>query len=211
MNKQGILTIISGFSGVGKGTIVNRLLEIYPEDYCLSISVTTRKPRTGEVHGRNYFFLSQEDFKGMIEAGELLEYAEYVDNFYGTPKQFVVDKLVQGINVILEIEMQGALEIKAQYPQTLLLFVAPPSAQDLEVRLRARNTEGEEEIVKRLNRALEETIYIPDYDYMVINDELDCCTRDIHTIIESEKNRVFRNKESIAKLEAELKSYVKGD
>ena len=144
MKKQGILTIISGFSGVGKGTIVSRLLEKYPQDYCLSISATTRAPREGEKDGVNYFFVSKTDFEKMIREERLLEYARYVDNYYGTPKDFVLDQLAKGVHVILEIEMQGAKKIKAQYPQTLMIFVAPPKASDLKDRLMGRGTESQD-------------------------------------------------------------------
>lgn len=211
MKKQGILTIISGFSGVGKGTIVNRLMEKYPADYCLSISATTRAPRVGDVDGVNYFFLTREQFESMIEADELLEYAQYVNNYYGTPKKFVVDKLNEGINVILEIEMQGALKIKEQYPDTLLIFVAPEEASVLETRLRGRGTETEEQIQNRLERAAEEAVYMKDYEYIVINDVLERAVDEIHQIITNEHDKVIRRTDFINNLSNNLSTFVKGE
>lgn len=211
MKKQGILTIISGFSGVGKGTIVNRLLQEHQDQYCLSISATTRTPRTGEADGVNYFFVSREAFESMIVKGELLEYAQYVDNYYGTPKKFVVDKLNQGINVILEIEMQGALKMKQQYPEALLIFVAPTKASDLEERLRGRATETEEQIHNRLVRAAQEAEFMKHYDYIVVNDTVDRATQEIHEIIINERDRVPRRKDFIDALNRDLNTFVKGE
>ena len=205
MKEQGILTIVSGFSGVGKGTIMEHLLKEHPQEYCLSISATTRAPRTGEVDGVNYFFISKEQFEAMIREDKLLEYAQYVDNYYGTPKSFVVDKLNQGINVILEIEMQGALKIKQQYPEALLIFVAPTRASDLAFRLQKRGTETPEQISNRLKRAAQETVYMKDYDYVVINDVVERATREIHEIITNEKDRVLRRGDFIEALTREFK------
>ncbi len=205
MKKQGILTIISGFSGVGKGTIVSRLLEKHPQDYCLSISATTRAPREGEADGVNYFFVSKSDFETMIREDRLLEYAQYVNNYYGTPKDFVLEKLGQGIHVILEIEMQGAKKIKEQYPETLMLFVAPPKAQDLKERLIGRGTESSEQISSRLARAAEEAVYMKDYEYIVVNDEVERAVDEIHQIITNEQDRVVRRGDFIRELSQELK------
>ena len=127
MNDTGLLIVLSGFSGSGKGTIMNRLLSRYPEQYALSVSATTRQPRAGETEGKEYFFMTKEEFLRMIEQNELLEYAQYVDNYYGTPKTYVKEQLEAHKNVILEIEIQGALKIREQFPETLLLFVTPPS------------------------------------------------------------------------------------
>lgn len=206
--KKGILTVISGFSGVGKGTIVNRLVQDYPQDYCLSVSVTTRSPRVGEKDGISYFFVSEEEFQKMIAERKLLEYAVYVDHYYGTPQDFVLKKLAEGVNVILEIEMQGALKVKEQFPQSLLIFVAPQRAQILADRLKGRGTETSEQIDKRLHRAVEETQYIPHYDYLVINDEIDRTVRQIHEIVTNEKSRVSRQDDFIQFLTADLKSFV---
>lgn len=211
MNKQGILTIVSGFSGAGKGTLMKRLLSKYQEDYCLSISATTREPRKGEVDGKEYFFISVELFEQMIETGQLLEHARYLDNYYGTPKNFVVDKLGSGINVLLEIEMQGALKIKEQFPETLLIFIMPPSIRMLEQRLKGRGTETDEVIDARIKRARDEMEFIKDYDYIVINDHLNRCTEKIHQIVNNEKFRVNRNLEFINKIERELLAYQRGE
>ena len=132
MDKKGILVVVSGFSGAGKGTIMKRLLEEYPENYALSISATTRAPRPGECHGKEYFFVSEETFEKMIQKDALIEYARYVSNYYGTPKEYVLEQLGQGRDVILEIEIQGALKVKEAYPDTLLLFVSPPNAGELQ-------------------------------------------------------------------------------
>ena len=204
MKKQGILTIISGFSGVGKGTIVSRLLEKYPQDYCLSISATTRAPREGEKDGVNYFFVSKTDFEKMIREERLLEYARYVDNYYGTPKDFVLDQLAKGVHVILEIEMQGAKKIKAQYPQTLMIFVAPPKASDLKDRLMGRGTESQEQIKSRLARAAQESVYMEDYEYIVVNDQVERAVEEIHQIIANEQDRTQRQGEFISQLTKEL-------
>ena len=156
MSKKGILAIISGFSGAGKGTVVNRLLE--KESYAVSISATTRKPRTGEVDGQNYFFRTKDEFEKMIANEQLIEYAEYVGNYYGTPKDYVFKKLDEGFDVILEIEMQGALKVKEKFPETALIFITPPSADELKKRLVGRGTETAEQIEKRMSRAVDESV-----------------------------------------------------
>jgi len=211
MKKQGILTIVSGFSGAGKGTLMKRLLSKYQEDYCLSISATTREPRKGEVDGKDYFFITASLFEQMIETGQLLEHARYLDNYYGTPRNFVVDKLDSGVNVLLEIEMQGALKIKEQYPGTLLIFIMPPSIRMLEQRLRGRGTETDEVIDARLKRAYDEMEFIKNYDYIIVNDQLDSCTERINQIVCNEKYRVYRNLEFINNIENELLAYQRGD
>ena len=155
MDKKGILVVVSGFSGAGKGTIMKRLLEEYPENYALSISATTRAPRPGECHGKEYFFVSEETFEKMIQKDALIEYARYVSNYYGTPKEYVLEQLGQGRDVILEIEIQGALKVKEAYPDTLLLFVSPPNAGELKKRLVNRGTESKATIDSRLKRAFE--------------------------------------------------------
>ena len=187
MKKSGVLTVISGFSGVGKGTIVKKL--VAEQGYSLSISATSRLPREGEVHGREYFFLTREEFHSMIENNGLIEWAEYVSNFYGTPKSYVEERLAEGKDVILEIEPQGALKVKKQYPDAVLLFIVPPSAGELEKRLIGRGTEAAEVISKRLKRAAEETAFISNYEYIVINDDLDEAVSDIHHIIQAASHR----------------------
>jgi guanylate kinase len=183
MTNKGILTVISGFSGAGKGTVVKKLLENY--DYGLSISATTRSPREGEQEGREYFFKTREEFEQMIAQQQLIEYAEYVGNYYGTPKEYVVQQLEQGKDVILEIEMQGALHVREILPQANLIFLTPPSVKELETRLRGRGTESEEVIARRLARGQEECAYMESYDYIVINDDLEECVTKVHHLIQS--------------------------
>lgn len=203
MNK-GILVVVSGFSGAGKGTLMKRLLEKY-ENYALSISVTTRPPREGEQDGREYFFRSREEFEEWIEADRLIEYAEYVGNYYGTPKDYVQEQLKAGKDVILEIEIQGALKVKEKLPDTLLLFVSPPSAQELKRRLETRGTEAPELIQNRLRRAGEEAKGILGYDYLLINDDLETCTDVMHRVIQSEHYRMQRSREFAERIVEELK------
>jgi guanylate kinase len=174
MKDKGILIVVSGFSGAGKGTLMKRLLSDY-DNYALSISMTTRKPRDGEVHGREYFFTDKENFEKTIAENGLIEYATYCDNYYGTPREYVEKQLLAGKDVVLEIEIQGALKIKEKFPESLLLFVTPPSAKELERRLVGRGTETKDVIAKRLARAVEESEGIEAYDYIVVNDDLDEC------------------------------------
>lgn len=201
---KGILVVVSGFSGAGKGTLMKRLMEKY-ENYGLSISVTTRPPREGEQDGREYFFRSREEFEALIDQDRFIEYAEYVGNYYGTPKTYVEDQLKAGKDVILEIEIQGALKVKEKLADTLLLFVSPPSAQELKNRLETRGTEAPELIQNRLRRAGEEAKGILDYDYLLINDELETCVDVMHQVIQSEHCRMQRNQEFAKKIVEELK------
>lgn len=203
MDRQGILIVVSGFSGAGKGTIMKELLRRY-EQYALSISATTRAPREGEKEGREYFFKSREAFEQMIADGELIEYACYVGNYYGTPRAYVEEKLSEGRDVILEIEIQGALAIKKQYPDAVLLFVVPPSAEELRRRLSGRGTETAEVIDKRLRRAAEEAQGIEAYDYLLINDDLETCVKELHAIIDAAHHAPVRNEEFIEKIRQEL-------
>jgi len=206
MSRKGILMVLSGFSGAGKGTLVKGLLERY-DNYALSVSATTRKPRAGEEDGKAYFFKTVEEFEKMIEEDSFIEYAKYVDNYYGTPKEYVQKKLDEGKDVILEIEIQGALKVKKAYPDTLLLFVMPPSAALLRERLTGRGTESEDVIASRLARAVQEAEGIEEYDYLVINDDLDTCIRELHGIIQSEHCSVERNQEIIGQMRRELKAF----
>ena len=155
MKSKGVLLVISGFAGTGKGTLVKALLDRY-DNYALSVSATTRQPREGEQEGVHYFYKTKEEFQKMIEQGELVEYAQYVGNYYGTPKAYVEEQLQKGKDVILEIEIQGALKIKERFPDTLLLFLLPPDADTLEARLKGRGSETEDVIAQRLARAVEE-------------------------------------------------------
>lgn len=187
MDKKGLLIILSGPSGVGKGTI---LKEIMSDDSCaLSISATTRAPREGELEGVNYFFKTQEEFQKMIEKNQLLEYAEFCGNFYGTPVEYVDSMLEQGKNVILEIEVQGALDVKKKRPEAVSVFISPPSFEELFERLKGRATEDMETIENRINRAKEEIKFIPQYDYEVINDRLENAIEEVKQILKSESEK----------------------
>lgn len=205
MSKKGILVVVSGFSGAGKGTLMKALMNRY-DNYALSISATTRKPREGEENGREYFFIEKEQFESMIDHDELIEYAKYVDNYYGTPKEYVFDKMAEGKDVILEIEIQGALKVKKRFPETLLLFVMPPSADELRRRLVGRGTETMEVIDARLHRAVEEAAGIESYDYLLINDNIDICVEEMHQLIQAQHSRVSENSELIAEMKAELQN-----
>ena len=203
MKRKGILIVVSGFSGAGKGTLVKKLIEKY-DNYALSISATTRQPRPGEEDGREYFFLQKEQFEKKIAENGLIEYACYCDNYYGTPREYVEHQLSDGKDVILEIEIQGALKIKQQYNDALLLFVMPPSAAELRRRLVGRGTETEEVIGKRMSRAAEEAKGIEEYDYIVVNDDLETCVGQLHGIITAAHNTPDRNKEFIENIRTEL-------
>ena len=290
MKEKGILIVVSGFSGSGKGTIMKELLKQY-DNYALSISATTRNPRPGEEDGREYFFKTVEDFEKMIAKEELIEYAKYVENYYGTPRAYVEEQLEAGKDVILEIEIQGALKVKEKFPDTLLLFVTPPSAEELKKRLIGRGTEtmdviefrmnrAKEELIEyaryvdnyygtprayveeqldagkdvileieiqgalkvkekfpdtlllfvtppsaeelknrlvgrgtetmdviefRMNRAKEEALEMDRYDYLIVNDDLQECVEEMHQIIQGEHRRSFRNAEFIEHMKEELK------
>lgn len=210
MNRKGILVVVSGFSGVGKGTLMHCLTERYGH-YALSISATTRSPREGEEDGREYFFKTKEEFERLIEENRLIEYACYCDNYYGTPRDYVEDQMEQGRDVILEIELQGAMKIREQYPDALLLFVMPPDADTLVRRLRGRGTETEEVIRARLARAVEEAQEVEAYDYMIINDDLDQSVEEMHTLIESQHSMINRNLGFISQVRDELTAFAKGE
>ena len=203
MKRKGIIIVVSGFSGAGKGTVMKALTAKY-KNYALLISATTREPRPGEQNGREYFFVSNEEFEKLIKENGLIEHAGYVDHYYGTPRKFVEDKLSSGIDVILEIEIQGALQIKKQYNDAVLLFVMPPSAKELEERLRGRGTETDEVIRQRLSRAKEEAEGIENYDYIVINDKLEDCVERVNDIITAVHNTPDRNLEFINDMRRQL-------
>ena len=209
MERKGILIVISGFSGAGKGTLVKALIKKY-DNYALSVSMTTRKPREGEREGVEYFFTDREHFEDTIRKKGLIEYAQYCDNYYGTPKAYVEQQIQAGNNVILEIEIQGALKIKEQFPESLLIFVTPPSAEELRHRLVNRGTESEDVIAKRLARAAEESEGIEAYDYIVVNDDLDTCVEEVHQLVEASRRVPVRREAFIREIRNELKAFVKG-
>lgn len=219
MNK-GILVVVSGFSGAGKGTVMKAFLEKY-DNYALSISATTRAPREGEMDGREYFFKTVEEFENLIANDDLIEYVKYVKNYYGTPKAYVLEQLELGKDVILEIEVQGALKVKEKMPDTPLIFMTPPSAEELRRRLIERGTESMEEIEDRLRTANEEAKVMDQYDYILINDKIEECVDDLHELIQNEKiqngkilnekHSVSRNEKFISTIREELKVFLKGD
>lgn len=208
MEKRGSLLVISGFSGVGKGTVAKKLVEKY--GYSLSISATTRQPREGEVEGREYFFKTVDDFKNLIDYNGFIEYARYVDNYYGTPRKFVEDELAAGHNVILEIEVQGAFNIKKQYEDALLIFITAPSAAAIKERLVGRGTESEEVINKRLNRAKEESEDMDKYDYIVINDQVEDCADRIHAIVQAKECLLGNNLKFIEATKKRIRTAIGG-
>lgn len=207
---EGVLTVVSGFSGAGKGTVMKRLIQKY-DDYALSISVTTRNPREGERDGIEYFFKTKEEVEAMIENDEFLEYARYVDNYYGTPRFYVEEMLAKGKNVILEIEIQGAMQIKAKNPEAVLVFVTPPSFEELRNRLVGRGTETADVIESRLRRASEEAEGMLSYDYILVNDQVEDCVDRLHQIILSERAKAQRNEEFINTIQQEARIFMKGD
>lgn len=209
--QRGILIVFSGFSGSGKGTVMKELMNRYEDYYALSISATTRQPRDGEADGREYFFKTRKEFEKMIEKNELIEYALYVENYYGTPKAYVEEQLEAGKDVILEIEIQGALKIKELFPDTLLMFVTPPDAATLKERLIGRGTEPIDVVNARLSRAFEESLGVEAYDYLIVNDALDACVEEVHSIIRNEHQKVSRNQEFINRIKEELKGFSKGE
>lgn len=204
--KKGLLVVISGFAGTGKGTVVKRLMETH-DDYALSISATTRNPRPYEENGREYFFKTKEEFEAMIAEGKLIEYAQYVGNYYGTPKEYVDSQLEAGKNVVLEIEIQGALKVKERFPETLLIFMMAPSAKELHDRIVGRGTETAEVIAERMARAVEESKGITNYDYIVVNDEVDTCVEEIVSIVKAAKHKPTLNMEFIETTREELKEF----
>ena len=200
---MGNLVVISGPSGAGKDSIIENLKKIN-KNFWVSISMTTRAPRTKEVNGKDYFFVSKEEFEDNIKKDNFLEYATYNGEYYGTPKSKILDKLQQGIDVILEIEIQGALKIKDILPKTLFIFILPPSMNELKKRLINRKTDSKEKIISRFKRAYQEINEVTKYNYVVINDDIDKCVEKVKSIIISNKCRVDRIEELSVENEEEF-------
>ena len=220
MENKGKLVVISGFSGAGKGTLMKALMKEYGDSYALSVSATTRNPRPGEMDGVDYFFVTKDKFEQMIAEDAMIEYAQYVGNYYGTPKEYVQQQLDLGKNVILEIEIQGALKIKEKFPDTVLMFVTAPNANELKNRLVGRGTETPEVIAARLSRACEESMGMEKYDYLVINDTIENGISLIDRLICDERSgnkennrahRVSANIDFINKMREELSGFSKGE
>ena len=182
MQTKGVLVVVSGFSGAGKGTVMKALLEKY-DNYALSVSATTRSPRPGEENGREYFFLTESQFEDMIRNDELIEHARYVDHYYGTPRKYVEDKMAAGKDVILEIEVQGAMQVHEKRPDAVMVFIAPPSFEELANRLRGRGTEDEAKVQKRLETAKGELAQQDKFDYVVVNDTVERAVNELHEIL----------------------------
>ena len=210
MQRKGILIVVSGFSGAGKGTLMKRMVERF-DNYALSVSMTTRKPRPGEKEGVSYFFVEKDEFERCIGQDGLVEYASYCGNYYGTPRAWVQEQLEAGRDVILEIEIQGALKVKEKFPDALLLFVMTPSAQELKRRLGGRGTGSQEDIRGRLQRAVEESRGIEAYDYIIVNDDLEECIAQMNRTIEAARMRPDRKKEFVDQFRLELEEILKGE
>lgn len=191
MKKRGMLVIISGPSGSGKGTVVKELIK--EKDFALSISATTRAPRAGEINGEHYYFYDRDTFEKMKQKKELLEWAEFCGNCYGTPRKYVEQQMAEGKNVILEIEVQGALQIKKIYPDCILVFMVPPDVKELKKRLTDRGTEDTQTIQCRMNRAIEEMEFVPQYDYIVVNNTVVEAAEAIYAIVKAESMKSSRN------------------
>ena len=210
MADKGLLVVVSGFSGAGKGSIMKRILQKY-DNYALSISATTRDPRPGEMDGQDYFYKTQKQFEKMIDKDELIEYASYQGNYYGTPKAYVEKQLNSGKDVILEIEVQGATKVKELLPDTVLIFVTPPNAKELRDRLTKRATESADQIRGRLRRAVVEAEYMPTYDYILVNDDLETAVTELDEIVRAEHKKSEESSSLITRMTTELKELLKGD
>ncbi|WP_018658885.1 guanylate kinase [Allofustis seminis] len=204
MSDRGLLIVLSGPSGVGKGTVRKHLFEHYNNDFVFSISMTTRQLRRGEQEGVDYFYRSREEFERYIQEEKLLEYAEYVNNYYGTPIDYVEKTLADGCDVFLEIEVQGAMKVKEKMPEAIFIFLAPPDLKELKSRIESRGTDDAKTIERRLQKATEELKLIRYYDYVVKNDDVDQAAQKIRSIIESEHLKVESNLHYYTKMIEEL-------
>jgi guanylate kinase len=194
MDKKGFLVVISAPSGTGKSSLA-KLLRDMDSSVRMSVSATTREPRDGERDGENYFFKTPEEFKSMIEKGELLEWVSYCDNYYGTPVKYLDDMIEKGYTVVLDIDVEGAASIRDRYPDSVLIFVLPPSFKELERRIAKRGSESEDSLQKRLDRAKNEVLHLERFDYVVVNDSLETASNNIYSIIKAERHTVKRNKD----------------
>lgn len=192
MSERGLLIVFSGPSGVGKGTVRQEIFSTPDHKFEYSVSMTTRAQRPGEVDGKDYFFRSREEFEELIRNGQMLEYAEYVGNYYGTPLTYVNETLDKGIDVFLEIEVQGALQVKKKVPDAVFIFLTPPDLNELQERLVGRGTDSEEVIAQRIERAREEIALMSEYDYAIVNDEVTLAAERVKRVIEAEHFRVDR-------------------
>ncbi|WP_315008185.1 guanylate kinase [uncultured Granulicatella sp.] len=201
MTKRGLLIVLSGPSGVGKGTVRAAIFSKGEQKFVYSISATTRLPRTGETDGVDYFFKTREEFEQMIQNKQLLEYAEYVGNYYGTPLEYVENTLAKGKDVFLEIDVQGAIQVRDLMPDGVFIFLTPPDLNELESRIVNRGTDSDEVIAKRMKTAREELELMKYYDYSVVNDTVDNAVQKIEAIIQTEHLRIVRNLDTIEELE----------
>lgn len=204
MIDSGLLIVVSGPSGAGKGTICDALRKRFPKIH-YSISMTTRDPRLGEVDGVNYYFTNNSHFEELLEQDAFLEHAKVYDHYYGTPKEYVYNMLQEGNHIMLEIDIQGAMQVKEKYPQCVLIYIVPPSKAVLEARLRGRHTDSDEVIAGRLAKASAELEWIPKYDYLIINDELDTAVEEASAVLQAEEDKAARLAHRIAALKENYK------
>ena len=210
MNKKGLLIVVSGFSGTGKGTVLKELMK-KSDHYVFSVSATTREPREGEQDGREYFFVSDEVFSDMIKKDAFLEYAVYVNHSYGTPKDYVFSQMEQGKDVLLDIEIQGALNVKKKYPEAMLVFLIPPGGEELKKRLLGRNTEDWPVIRERMRQAAKEAEAVEKYDYVLINDDLEQCVENLHQLIRCRHFKASGYMDEVKRIQKELEQIVEGE